>query len=97
MLSPLVVVERIKPNVMEIGSVVGCGMRTSGMRTEAIVEEGIKPCCYQKQKIKIDLKSQQPWTAVSALLGLISMAQLPSTLPFFISFSIYSKLMRTSK
>ena len=44
------------------------------MRTEATVVEGIKPCCYQKEDEKIELKSQQPWTAVSALLGLISMA-----------------------
>ena len=50
------------------------------MRTKATVVEGIKPCCYQK-KIKIDqLKSQRPWTAVSALLGLISMAQLADEL-----------------
>ena len=45
------------------------------MRTKTTVLEGIKPCYYQK-KIEIELKSQQPWTAVSALLGLNSMAQL---------------------
>ena len=32
------------------------------------------------KNIKIELKSQQPWTAVSALLGLISMAQLADEL-----------------
>ena len=46
---------------------------------EAAVVEGIKPCYYQ-QKIKIELKCQQPWTAVSALLGLISMPQLADEL-----------------
>ena len=45
------------------------------MRTEAAVVEGIKPYCYQT-KIKIELKSQQSWTAVLALLDLISMAHL---------------------
>ena len=50
------------------------------MRTEVTVVEGIKPCCYQKKDEKNELKSQQPWTAVSALLGLISMAQLADEL-----------------
>ena len=56
-------------------------VKATNMRVKATVVEGIKPCCYQKPGKKIELKSQQPWTAaVSALLGLISMAQLTHAL-----------------
>ena len=48
-------------------------VKDTGMRTKAIAVEGIKPCCYQK-KATIELKSQQPWTAVSALLGMAQLA-----------------------
>ena len=34
----------------------------------------------EKNHMKIELKSQQPWTAVLALLGLISMAQMADDL-----------------
>ena len=55
------------------------------MRTEATVVEGTKPVATKK-KLKIELKSQQPWTAVSALLGLISMAQPADELCSFARF-----------
>ena len=45
------------------------------MRTKAAVVEWIKPCCCRKN-MKMELKSQQPWTAISASLDAISMAQL---------------------
>ena len=65
---------------MENGVVVGNNkvkvlkghVKATIMHTKAIVVEWVKHCCYQKG---IELKSQQPWTAVSALLDLISMAK----------------------
>ena len=45
-------------------------VKATSIRTEATVVEGIRPCCCQKD-MTIALKSQQPWTAVSALLGLM--------------------------
>ena len=42
------------------------------MCTKATVVEVIIPVATKKT-VKIELKGQQPWTAVSALLGLISM------------------------
>ena len=49
------------------------------MRTKVTKVEGIKPCWYQK-KDQIEIKSQQPWTGVSALLSHIGMAQLADEL-----------------
>ena len=43
----------------------------TSMRTKATVLEWIQPCCYQERN-KVKAKSQEPWTAVSALLSLIS-------------------------
>ena len=60
---------------MYIGNVKATGMHTKA----AVVETRIKPCCYQK-KVKVELKSQQPWIAVSALLDLISIEQLADEL-----------------
>ena len=44
----------------------------TSMRTKATLVGGTK---LLKTKTKIELKSQQPWTAVSAMLGLVSTAQ----------------------
>ena len=38
--------------------------------------EGKKPDDTEEKIMKIELKSQQPWTAVSALLGLVSMINI---------------------
>ena len=52
-------------------------VKTTTISTKATVVEGIKLCCYLKKKnMKIELKSQQPWTAVLVSLGRPSMAQL---------------------
>ena len=50
-------------------------VKATSMRTKVTVVEGTSSCCSTNKKKKIELKSQQPWTAVSALLGLISMTQ----------------------
>ena len=57
------------------------------MRTNATEEEGIKPCCNQKKKIKIELKSQQPWTA-----ALCHFKPLPTSLVFSIKFKPVSQI-----
>ena len=48
--------------------------KATSMRIKATAVEGIKPCWYQNKS------QQQPWTAVSAFSGLVSMAQLADEL-----------------